>query len=307
MSYFRDLGVESSAVRFALVTHWDDDHIRGIADVVEAAPSCAVAVSAALHKREILAFVIENSGLGGVGSGVSELRDVLRIVHERGTPLLWAKVNTMLHPLPPGLAPEIVALSPSDDALGRSLEALIEDATGLEGSVPRRFRAPEGPNGASVAVSVKKGGIVMLLGADLETSANPDAGWDAVLKYAAPATAASMVKVPHHASAGADHDGIWETLAEPQPVAIITPWSRGRKFLPTEADLVRLSGVSDKVYLTAVPSLARIKKDPAVNKLIQRLHGEKVEELRGWGHVRARRRPDEAEWRVELDGDAVHV
>ena len=127
------------------------------------------------------------------------------------------------------------------------------------------------------------------------------------MTYAAPPTAASVVKVPHHASEGADHEGIWQTLAEPQPVAIITPWSKGKKFLPTEADLARLGAVSDKVYLTAVPSLARIKKDPAVNKLVQRLHGDKVEELRGWGHVRARRHPSESEWRIELDGDAVKV
>ena len=148
-----------TAVRLALVTHWDDDHIRGVADVVDAAVDCSVAVSAALHKREVLSFVIENGSLGGAGSGVSELRKVLRVIAERGTPLVWAKVNTMIHPLPPGLSPEIVALSPSDDALTRSLEALIEDATGLERSVPRRFRAPEGPNGASVAASVQKDGL----------------------------------------------------------------------------------------------------------------------------------------------------
>jgi hypothetical protein len=290
-----------------LVTHWDDDHIRGISDVVAAASEATVAISAALQKREVLAFVIENTGAGGAGSGVSELRQILRISYDRRTPLLWAKANSMLHPLPPGGNPQIVALSPSDDAVGRSLETLIEDATGLERTVPRQFSAPEGPNGASVAASVQKDGIVILLGADLERSNNPEAGWEAVLKYAAPATPASAVKVPHHASEDADHDGIWQTLAEQQPVAIVTPWSRGTRFLPTEPDLGRLAALSDKVYLTAVPSLARVKEDAAVNKLVRRLHGERITELRGWGHVRARRRTGETEWRIHLDGDAVRV
>jgi hypothetical protein len=307
LAYFDELGLNPRSIRLVLVTHWDDDHIRGIAEIVGAAAEATVAVSAALGKREILAFVNEQSALGGGGSGVSELREVLRIVPPRGTPLVWAKANTMLHPLPPGAAPEVIALSPSDDAVGRSLEALIEGATGAESTVPRRYRAPEGPNGASVAASVQKDDCVLLLGADLETSANPDAGWDAVLTYAAPARAASVVKVPHHASAGADHDGIWERLAEPEPVAIVTPWSRGASFLPTEEDLVRLSAVSDKIYVTAVPSLGRAHKDPAVEKLIRRLHGERVQELRGWGHVRARRRPGEPEWRVETAGDATRV
>jgi hypothetical protein len=290
-----------------LVTHWDDDHIRGIGDVVDQAVDAAVAVSAALRQREILAFVGEQSALGGAGSGVSELRDVLRIVHQRGTPLVWAKANTMLHPLPPGASPQVIALSPSDDAVGRSLEALIEDATGSESAVPRRYRAPEGPNGGSVAACVQKEGCVLLLGADLEKSDNAEAGWDAVLKYATPAETASLVKVPHHASAGADHDGIWESLADPQPVAIVTPWSRGKNFLPTESDIARLLLVSDKLYLAAMPTLRRADKDPAVDKLIQRLHGERIRELRGWGQVRARRRPEETEWRVELAGDAIQV
>ena len=55
-----------------------------------------------------------------------------------------------------------------------------------------------------------------------------------------------------------------------------------------------------------MPSLTRVKKDPAVEKLVRKLHGERIEELRGWGHVRARRRAAGA-WLVEVDGDAVEV
>ncbi|MEA2390213.1 MAG: hypothetical protein QOK31_322 [Solirubrobacteraceae bacterium] len=81
----------------------------------------------------------------------------------------------------------------------------------------------------------------------------------------------------------------------------------GDKFLPRETDLERLAAVTRELYLAAMPSLKRVKKDPAVNKLVQRLHGEKIEELRGWGHVRARRTGAEDNWRVELGGDAVAV
>lgn len=308
LSYFDDIGIVPAAITFVLVTHWDDDHIRGVAEIVDAAVSCTVAVSAALRVGEAFSFVIRQAERGGRDSGVTEFRDVLRIAGKREkTPLVWATANTDLHPQPPGDHPVVKALSPSHDAVGRSLEALIEGATAKESTVPRRFRAPEGPNGASVATVVRKNGMTILLGADLENSANPEAGWNAVLTYAAPTTAASLVKVPHHASAGAHHDEMWAKLVEPGAVAIVTPWNLGASFLPLDADLTRLRGLTDQLYLAAVPSLARVKKDPAVTRLISRLHGENIQELRGWGQVRARRKPDDEAWRIDLDGDAIAV
>src|ERR1035438_150537 len=32
-----------------------------------------------------------------------------------------------------------------------------------------------------------------------------------------------------------------------------------------------------------MPSLKRVEKDRAVNRLVQRLHGDRIRELRGWG------------------------
>jgi len=198
-----------------------------------------------------------------------------------------------------------VALSPSEDAVERSVEALIEAATGAPSVLSRRFKAPEGPNGASVAASIREGDATLLLGADLEKRANVESGWDAVLTYAKPATKASLVKVPHHGSSGAHHDAAWSELTS-EALAVLTPWTKGANYLPKQDDLDRIRGVADRVFLTAMPSLTRVKKDPAVEKLVRKLHGERIEELRGWGHVRARRRAAGA-WLVEVDGDAVEV
>ncbi len=179
--------------------------------------------------------------------------------------------------------------------------------TAKRSTVPRRYRAPEGPNGASVVTSIRNAEIAVLLGADLEVSANVEAGWDGLLKYAKPTAKASVVKVPHHGSPGAHHDAVWTELSEDEVVAIVTPWARGGRYLPTQEDLARLRSSASRVYLTATPSLARARKDAELERLIRRLHGERLEELRGWGHVRARRRLDEETWRIELAGDAIVV
>jgi hypothetical protein len=309
LTYLTKLGLSlADVVELIVVTHYDDDHIRGIGKLVEVANAATVVCSAALRREDIFEFVSEQEAAAGAsGSGVDELRTLLRTCHGRGSRMIWAKSNLPLHPNPPGDKPAVVALSPSEDAVERSIEALIEAATQKRSTVPRRFRAPEGPNGASVATSVRREDIAILLGADLITSANPETGWEAVLKYARPTTRASVVKVPHHGSDGAHHERMWADLLEEKPIAIVTPWTKGNGYLPRDEDLLRLRKLAGRVFLTAMPSLRRARKDTEVRKLIQKVHGEPIDELTGWGHVRACRRKGAMEWTIDLDGDAREV
>jgi hypothetical protein len=309
LQYLNSIGVDPRvSVCLVVVTHWDDDHIAGIARTVGECEDATVACSLALRREEIVQFLLEQGrDTGTLGSGVDELRTIL--VRCRTTPgrLVWAKATLPLHPRAAGGASTMVALSPSDDAVSRSIESLIELATGETIAFRRRYRAPEGPNGASVAASVITGKTSLLLGADLENSNNPATGWDAVLAYARPTISASIVKVPHHGSEGAHHDDVWTELVDDDAVAIVTPWVLAGGYLPTEEDLARLRGVSGSLYLTAMPTMGRVRKDSAVEKLITKVAGVRLEELRGWGQVRLRRGPGDSSWRVALDGDARPV
>lgn len=305
LTYLASMGVSArDSVCLVLVTHWDDDHTAGINQVVAECEQANVACSLALHRKDVVQFVIEQQrAQTALGSGLDELRTVLRICRPSGR-LIWAKATLPLHPRGAGGTPTVTALSPSDDAVARSIESLIEQATRQPIASPRRYRAPEGPNGASVAASVRTGDTSLLLGADLENANNVLTGWDAVLAYARPDIGASVVKVPHHGSEGAHHDDIWRDMVDEDAIAIVTPWVLAGGHLPTEEDLTRLRGVAQHVYLTAMPFRGRVKKGAAVEKLIKKVARVEVEELRGWGHVRARRGDGETSWRVDLDGDA---
>lgn len=70
LGYLRSLGVSpADAVRLVTVTHWDDDHIRGIGQIVQECSGAVVACSAALRRVDILQFVIEQeSARGALGS-----------------------------------------------------------------------------------------------------------------------------------------------------------------------------------------------------------------------------------------------
>ena len=307
LTYLDSLGLSpEGSIKLVAATHWDDDHIRGIADVVAASPIAAVACSGALARKEWLAFVIEqDNNRGALGSGVSEFARLLQLCVNAGRQIVWAKSSVALFPSTLGSAVKLTALSPSDNVFERSLQALVEQATQQKSSLARRYRAPEGPNGASVAMWLRIGNVVALLGADLEASNNPDAGWGAVVANAGPSEKASFVKVPHHGSEDAHHEGMWTVLLGPSPVAAVTPWSNGRHYLPRESDIERLHLLAGQGYLTAMPALGRSKDRRAeVERLIRRLHSGQLKQPRGWGHVRARRAPGDTNWRVELFGDA---
>jgi hypothetical protein len=308
LRYLIDLGIDvRKQVVLIVVTHWDDDHIRGIGTIATACDAASIACSSALRHEDILEFVLATEYVSGaLGSGLDELRTILRVPNATRR-IIWAKANLPLHPRPPGDAPQVVALSPSEEAFERSLRRLIQEATG-EQVIRRRYSAPEGPNGASVVVSVRTPPDSVLLGADLERSDNPDSGWQAVVALAKPSTLASLVKVPHHASPGAHYDAMWEEMVASDSAAVLTPWALGARFLPTQADLDRLKLLSGRLFLTAMPALRRARKDREVNRLLERVHpGRQVRELHGWGHVRARRKEGETSWHVELAGDAVEL
>src|SRR5918996_933708 len=144
LSYLPSLGLSpAEAVRLVIATHWDDDHIGGIGEVVEACVGARVACSAALGMPDIVAFVFEQEAAkGALGSGLDAFRTLLRVCASRGTTILWAKANLPLHPLPPGDTPAVIALSPSEDAFERSIVSLVEAAAQAKSTFRRRYKAP---------------------------------------------------------------------------------------------------------------------------------------------------------------------
>jgi len=82
-----------------------------------------------------------------------------------------------------------------------------------------------------------------------------DRGWsriaDLYTRYGHPV--ADLVKIPHHGSAGADCDEMWDRLLRDRPVAALTAFRRGAVALPTAADVTRICEKCADVYLTSEP------------------------------------------------------
>ena len=77
LDYLRSLGVDvASQVRLVVATHWHDDHIRGIAEILRAAESARFVNSAAYAFRDLLR-VVELGNITAPVSSATEEYEVL--------------------------------------------------------------------------------------------------------------------------------------------------------------------------------------------------------------------------------------
>jgi beta-lactamase superfamily II metal-dependent hydrolase len=313
LGYLDAIGVDcSEAVAVVVATHWHDDHIRGLADVVKRCEKARFACSSAFHRRELLDLIsTPASGTARLSAGTSEFARVLSIIRARrlagvlagGSVTLLAE-NTIVDR---SQRCEVLALSPSSASVERALVALA-DLLPEHLQPQRRVLAPE-PNAASVALSISGDAHAALLGADLETEDDDDRGWGAVLALSpARGGVASLVKVPHHGSVTAHDQRMWDVLLAPSPDAMLTPWYRGGSQLPSDADSDRICALAPDAVIAGRAE----RKTPRYDRTVERTLREAAVARRlatgRMGHVRARCVPSEpGEWRVELVAEAQRL
>ena len=260
LEYLRSLNVDvAKHVKLVVVSHWHDDHIRGVSDIVREAVSGEIVLSAALMNEEFFTLVGLQDGNKMVAndSGLSEFSELLEVLNDGKTgryrvgPDRWVVEGVALYKHPVN-AVEVMALSPSSqtltDAQGE-LAKLIPKA----GAAVHQFVRPE-PNRLSVVIHVSfpKGGF--LLGGDLEVGADNRRGWKAIVQLAVQPEKAGVFKIAHHGSPYADFDGVWQQLlVQTDPVAIIAPYAGGRTPRPSASDAKRILSRTSEAYCTIWP------------------------------------------------------
>ena len=319
VDYLSRIGVDpSQAVKIVVATHWHDDHVRGMAATVDACRNATFACSDALNTREFLTLVkaFAPRPMAAHGSGLQEFDGVVRILERRSrdgsgqsySPV-WATADRLLwrrdaDVASSGLQADVHSLSPSDASnLGARLK--LRSLWPAEHR-PKRRVAGTTPNLAAVVLWVTAGRQKILLGADLEETSDPYRGWTVILDSPTrPNGVATAFKVSHHGSANGDHPRIWRELLDKKPTAVLTPFRRSGKRLPTPADIRRICARTPSAYITAPPEVARRRRSPTVRRML-RQSIRSVQPVHGpMGHVRLRADgSDEGAWRVELFGAA---
>ncbi|HYP55188.1 MAG TPA: MBL fold metallo-hydrolase, partial [Solirubrobacterales bacterium] len=182
LGYLEAIGVAPEQVVLVVATHWHDDHIAGLAETVQRCADAEFVYSGALRSEEFFALVGALSERSQISrSGVTEFAAVVETLDERGgEPPRMAVEGRRLWTAGDGTMPAFVdALSPSDTSMLLSQRAIAELLPSVN-THKKAVAAPK-PNHASIVLWVGIGEERILLGADLEETANPGTGWTALL------------------------------------------------------------------------------------------------------------------------------
>jgi len=244
------IGVNTAtAVKLVVATHWHDDHIRGISSVLQRCASARFACSAALRGDELLTGInARGSGMSlkTVSTGVREMSAVMRLLLE-GRAAQWAIEGRLIYSRSGDMPVNVFSLSPSDKTLTSAYRQIGDLILGGSGRVGRPNR-----NLAAVVLWIDIAGVGVLLGSDLEETANPLTGWTAAISSAPMSVApAEVFKVPCHGSPIGHQSRVWAELLCDEPEAVVSPYMRGSTGLPSPSDISRLCKLTSRVHLTA--------------------------------------------------------
>jgi beta-lactamase superfamily II metal-dependent hydrolase len=168
LAYLAAIGVAPTSICLVIATHWHDDHIRGLTEVVGAAPGADFVCSAALRLEEFLSLIAASPAVRlttRLGSGVDEMTSILQRLQERNRHPTWANSNQVI--LRNGVV-QLTSLSPSSATLSRSMLGFAALAPKLKAAL--KTVPNVSPNETSVVLHLQCDKAVVLLGADLEVT-----------------------------------------------------------------------------------------------------------------------------------------
>jgi beta-lactamase superfamily II metal-dependent hydrolase len=298
IEYLRSFNNDAhNRVKLVVATHWHDDHIRGLAKMLEAFPNAQFACSAALDTDNFaLLLGVAEESLQET-SGVDEFRRIRDLLIERGRSTGTAKSlispvlaiqNRCLLRLPAegrSFPAAVISVSPSDGTVKKAF-ADIADWLPKSGELQRRI-PNRAPNKTSVGLWIEAASRRVLLGADLEHTEQLGEGWIAVIASHQDDRLAGIFKVPHHGSQNADCPEVWPKMLSKNPVSVVTPFTSGTG-LPTAKDIRRLAQRTSALFCTAQGPGAPPRRDSVVERTA-RSTTQKRHVLSGSpGHVRVR-------------------
>ena len=273
LEYLDKLGVDISRdVRLVVATHWHDDHVRGLAQVVRESERAIFCCSSALRGQEFTGLLKARNSVPGsrFSSGVREFAEIAAVSKQRSSDITWAVSGRRLAHYSHSIVSSIWTLSPADADVQYALDELASLNTTKPEAVV--ISSNWNANKASVVLFLETrigGGI--LLGGDLEhLKGLPPRGWHGIIDDdGRPEFRASLFKVPHHGSLTAHCPSVWgaECIREPasidrvmlspgETVSILAPWANADKKLPLASDMDRLRSLSSGVHLTTTAQSA---------------------------------------------------
>ncbi len=292
IEYFERLGVDYvNQVKLIVVTHWHDDHTKGISEIADKCANASICFSPILTSEQVANLVAAHYQQRIIDSisNIGEFAKLLEVLKAKSkgpvAPHKLVSESVLLYGVSHSQV-QVFALSPSAASVIATKVAL-QKILPKSGKMVKRYMKVH-PNDASVVIAINIGSTVILLGGDLECMNVPSRGWVAAIN-AYPYTAKSSVfKVPHHGSKNAYHPSVWEELLTPTPIAMVAPYNRGSSPLPTKRDVAKLLKHTEHAYITTGQPSKGKSRDRIVDGIMNEVAHSRFLAARSGGQIRVR-------------------
>ena len=285
IKYLEDNGLTVNNIVGIICTHWDTDHIRGIADIIEQSENkLMVYTPLVFSQKEIIEYItfLTNSN----DTSITEFNKILNYGKNGKINLKYASADKNLF-VKECKQNSIVALSPTDNQVDEYIKKLILPKKGdIKNTI-----SPE-RNELSLVVYINAIIDSVLLGADMENS--NIGGWDEIANNFA-YKKCHLYKIPHHGSVTGHNDKVWENLVD-KPISIITRFNP--KQLPTNEMINKIKNLSSKTYIVG----GQAKKDKKLTTAIRHTNSYNSSVFSivdsSVGYVRCLKRRNENKWEI---------
>lgn len=303
LDYLDVLGVDAaSAVKMLVVSHWHDDHIRGLSRFFERAKSAALYYASALTTSEFQQFakLLNADDPNPLVRETSEIfRTISRALADQRRREA-VKSDQLLYRSATGDV-EVYALSPSTAEFERFIRKISELMPRADRPEVRHRVGALRPNAAAIALQLRSPAGNVLLGSDLEE--NQVQGWSTMISSSvALRSGNSVFKIPHHGSETAYCQAISAGYLSPDCISTLTPFMRGNVTLPTAKDIARILAGPGQAFISA--PLLRPAPMRRSNEVERALRRDDVRLRRAFpraGHIRLRGSLG-VPWSIELFG-----
>lgn len=262
LTYLQNEGIDfTKAIKSIIITHWHDDHVKGLADVIEKCKGANVFIPNGYTGKEFIDLLLLRAKRDYMPG--NEFSKILTNKSLReSNRLRKAGAQTFILHLDQNRYLE--ALSPSGEESQLLFDSLA--ASFVTGKLPDK------KNGLSIAIRAIDDDSIVLLGADVEYyQGSVTKGWGAILNEHSSRTIATqhkadLFKIPHHGSITGHCDEVYSSMLVPDPLLIICSFSPSK--LPRDSDINRLKSYSGKIIV--LKALARkVKRNRRVSKGIK--------------------------------------
>jgi len=235
LDYMEAMGFSSGAIKQVVLTHWHQDHITGISNILqEASHEAKLVISPIIQQEKFLEYIA--IGLKEKVESTAEFGKVIDFIKKNSSRVIVPITDKIIFPYKENDI-EVYTLSPNDVDLYEYIAAIMLPDERRKTS----YSFPES-NNLSIVMLVKFGTDGILLGSDLENAANINSGWKKLVSSYRYNNRPSLVKIPHHGSSDAHNDDLWENILCDKPLSVVTVFNKSVP-LPKNSDIDRLRNI----------------------------------------------------------------